>query len=86
MLLSFYLPFTIGAPKFYRYLKLLKSCLSYLKEIRRNKDLRSHLEMKLGTSYIEDHAALTDCAKSLLLETLATFKKRDLALPLTKML
>ena len=55
--------------------------LSFLKlnekEIRWNKEL--------GTSRIEDHSALTDCAKSLLLETLADLK-RDLALTLHKIL
>ena len=78
------LSFSIGAPKFYRHFKLLKT---ERKEIRRNKDLRSHLAIKLGTSRIEDHAALknADCAKSFLLETLADLK-RDLPLTLTKIL
>ena len=65
--------------------------LSYLKlnkkEIRRNKDLRPHLVIKLGTCRIKDHATLkkADCVKSFLLETLADLK-RDLPLTLTKIL
>ena len=39
--------------------------------------MRSHLAIKLGTSRIEDRAALekADCAKSLLLETVADLKR-----------
>ena len=72
MLLSFYLPFSIAAP-FYRYFKLLKTKRKGIEAI------------KLGTFRVEDHSALTDCAKSLLLETLADLK-RDLALTLQTIL
>ena len=78
MLLSFYLPFSIAAP-FYRYFKLLKTK-------RKGNTLKKGIEaIKLGTSNIEDQSALTDCAKSLLLETLADLK-RDQALTLQKIL
>lgn len=78
MLLLFYLPFSIGAP-FYRYFELVKTK-------RKGNTTKQGIEaIKLGTSHIEDHSALTDCAKSLLLETLADLR-RDLALTLQKML
>ena len=72
MLLSFYLPFSIAAP-FYRYFKLLKT------KRKGNTPKQGTEAIKFGTSRIEDHSALTDCAtESLLLETLADLK-RDLA-------
>ena len=79
MLLSFYLPFSIAAP-FYRYFKLIKTK-------RKGNTSKQGIEaIKLGTSRIEDHSALPDCAtESLLLETLADLK-RDLALTLRKIL
>ena len=78
MLLSFYLPFSIAA-LFYRYFKLRKTK-------RKGNTSKQGIEaIKLGTFRVEDHSALTDCAKSLLLETLADLK-RDLALTLHKIL
>ena len=78
MLLSFYLPFSIAAP-FYRYFKLLKTK-------RKGNTLKQGIEaIKLGTSRNEDQSALTERAKSLLLETLADLR-RDQALTLQKIL
>ena len=59
-------PPSISSALFYGYIKLLTSKAIHRKKISRNKDLRSHLAIELGTSCTESHAP-SKCAELLAL-------------------